>query len=324
MTSSQRTAQPSVASQVSATDMQLATLNILEDFELERTRQDEMRRAKFNILEDFDLERSRAESTQRAVLNILDDLKSEGEKVRAAERALEARAQELGRSNTELQQFAYVASHDLQEPLRTVHGAVQRLSRKYAGQLDAEADEYFRFATEGAIRMRNLIQDLLAFSRVGTGSAPLVPTPLGEVLDGVLLALQASIHESGAVIEHDPLPTVIGDAGQLAQLLQNMVGNAIKFHGAEPPRIAIHVQRQGAALWRIEVQDNGIGIDPQHFDKLFIIFQRLHDRDKYPGTGVGLAISKKIVERHGGKIGVTSDPGQGTTFWFTLPAAARP
>ena len=221
-------------------------------------------------------------------------------------------------SNQELEQFAYVASHDLQEPLRAVNSYAQLIARKYQGNLDAKADKYLGYIMEGATRMQQLINDLLSFSRVGTQRKPLVPTACEVVLTQVLDNLKVAITESHAVVTHDPLPTVIGDATQLIQLFQNLIGNAIKFHGQEPPLVHITALEQENE-WAFEVRDNGIGIEPEYFERIFTIFQRLHSRSEYPGTGIGLAVCKKIVERHGGRIWVESTPGVGTTFHFTIP-----
>jgi PAS domain S-box-containing protein len=230
--------------------------------------------------------------------------------------------EELRRSNEELERFAYVASHDLQEPLRTVSSYVQLLSRRYRGQLDADAVDFIDFAVGGVRRMQQLIEDLLAFSRVGTRGAPLVPTDLQAAFEHTLASLHAALDESQATVTADPLPTVVADAGQLAQLLTNLIGNALKFRGADPPRAHVGAERSGR-MWTISVQDNGIGIAPEYFERIFVIFQRLHAREEYAGTGVGLAICKKIVERHGGRIWVDSAPGRGARFSFTLPAATE-
>ncbi|MFN0073890.1 MAG: sensor histidine kinase, partial [Chloroflexota bacterium] len=237
------------------------------------------------------------------------------DRVRTAE-DLRRTVEELARSNADLQQFAYVASHDLQEPLRMVASYTQLLARRYKGKLDAEADEFIAFAVEGATRMQGLINDLLAYSRVGTRGAEARPTDASEVLRQVLHDLSPAIQESGAEITQDELPTLNIDPTQLRQLLQNLISNAIKFQGPEQPRISIGVS-ENAHEWRFMVQDNGLGIDPRHMDRIFVIFQRLHTREEYPGTGIGLAICKKIVERHGGRIWVESTPGHGATFFFT-------
>ncbi|HRB81150.1 MAG TPA: ATP-binding protein [Nitrospira sp.] len=234
-----------------------------------------------------------------------------------ARQKLEESVAELGRSNADLQQFAYVASHDLQEPLRMVSSYTQLIARRYKGKLDADADEFIAFAVDGANRMQRLIQDLLAYSRVNTTGRQFEPTAMETVLKAALSNLTNAVKESQAVITHDPLPAVMGDDKQLAQLFQNLLSNAIKFSGAQPPRIHISA-KQADGEWLFSVRDHGIGLDPQYADRIFVIFQRLHTRAEYPGTGIGLAICKKIVERHGGRIWVESQLGKGTTFYFTM------
>jgi light-regulated signal transduction histidine kinase (bacteriophytochrome) len=234
------------------------------------------------------------------------------------EERLVQQAEELRRSNAELEQFAYVASHDLQEPLRMVTSYVQLLQRRYQGQLDARADMFIGYAVDGAARMQTLIQDLLAYSRVGRANGEVARTDCSGVLALVQANLAATIAEAGATITAGPLPTVLADAGQIGQLFQNLISNAIKFHGAEPPQIQVSATRQGAE-WQFAVRDNGIGIEQQYAERIFEIFQRLHTRAEYPGTGIGLAICKKIVEHHGGRIWVESQPGQGTAFYFSIP-----
>ena len=239
---------------------------------------------------------------------------------KAAEAHLLEKVKELNRSNEELGQFAYVASHDLQEPLRMVASYTQLLSRRYKGKLDSDADEFMAFATDGASRMQRLIQDLLAYSRVATKGNELRNTSSEETLQQALLNLRGAIEESGALVTHDPLPAVLADEMQLIQLFQNLVGNAIKYQRPGVPRVHISATRDGAEKWAFSVQDNGLGIDPQYFDRIFGMFQRLHKRDEFAGTGIGLAICKKIVERHGGSIAIESQPGHGSTFRFELAA----
>ncbi|HEY3063583.1 MAG TPA: PAS domain S-box protein [Chloroflexota bacterium] len=237
-----------------------------------------------------------------------------------AEERLKATADDLARSNAELEQFAYVASHDLQEPLRMVASYTQLLARRYAGKLDQDADDFIGFAVDGAKRMQDLINDLLAYSRVGTRQLQLQPVDTSELVKGVVADLAAAIAEAGATIVSDELPTVHGDPTQLRQLFQNLIVNGMKFRGQRSPEVRITAERQDN-WWQFGVQDNGIGIEPQYLERIFVLFQRLHTRADYPGTGIGLAICKKIVERHGGRIWVESEPGQGTTFWFSLHAS---
>jgi signal transduction histidine kinase len=235
-----------------------------------------------------------------------------------AEEALERYAAELERSNQELQQFAYVASHDLQEPLRMVTSYLQLLQRRYEGKLDANADDFIDFAVNGASRMRELIQGLLTYSRVGTHSRALEPIDCQAILGVVLDSLQVAIAESDASVTSDSLPTVMADGTQLSQLFQNLIANAIKFRGDRRPEIHVGVEDRDTE-WLFSVRDNGIGIEPAYGERIFAIFQRLHSRHEYPGTGIGLAVCKRIVERHGGRIWVESEPEKGSTFCFTLP-----
>lgn len=235
---------------------------------------------------------------------------------------LQRQKEALERSNTELKQFAYVASHDLQEPLRAVAGCSQLLARRYTGQLDAQADELIRHIVEGSDRMHLLIRDLLAYSRVDQQELKVARTDASEALRTALVNLRAAISETAAEVTHDKLPIVTADHGQLVQLFQNIVGNAIKYHGPELPRVHIDVTRHEAS-WEFRIRDNGIGIEPQYFDRIFNLFQRLHTRIEYPGTGIGLAICKKIVQRHRGRIWVEPAPGGGSIFCFTLPSPSR-
>jgi PAS domain S-box-containing protein len=238
---------------------------------------------------------------------------------KATESALAANTRELERSNAALEQFAYVAAHDLQEPLRMVASYTELLGERYRGKLDERADKYIRYAVEGAKRMQQLINDLLAYSRVGTQGKPLRPTQSGIVMSHVLGLLQRAIREAGADVVYGALPVISADEVQLAQLFQNLIGNALKFRSQAPPRIRIDASRHGD-MWQFSVADNGIGIDKEYSERVFQMFQRLHERGKYEGSGIGLAIAKRIVERHGGRIWFDSHPGQGTTFFFTLPA----
>jgi PAS domain S-box-containing protein len=240
------------------------------------------------------------------------------ERKRSAE-LLVQKVAELNRSNDELEQFAYVASHDLQEPLRMVASYTQLLSRRYKGRLDAEADEFIAFAVDGATRMQGLIQDLLIYSRAGKTQSTASEVSCERALQNAVANLQSAIQESGATVTHDVLPMVFADESQLAQVFQNLIGNAIKYCSAAAPRIHVSFQRNTDHECTFSVQDNGIGIDPKHFDKIFVIFQRLHGRNKYAGTGIGLAICKRIIERGGGKIWVQSELGKGSTFHFTIP-----
>jgi PAS domain S-box-containing protein len=237
---------------------------------------------------------------------------------RRAEKLLAEQARELARSNADLEQFASVASHDLQEPLRMVASYTQLLGKRYRNRLDGDADEFMGFIVDGALRMQRLINDLLTFSRVGSRGKGFQPVDLATSVAQVRINLRAAIDESGARISTGTLPVVNADATQMEQLLQNLIGNAIKFRKGPAPRVHIDARREDAA-WRIEVQDDGIGIDARYAERIFVIFQRLHTAAEYPGTGIGLAICKKIVERHGGQIGVQSTPGEGTSFSFTLP-----
>ena len=237
-----------------------------------------------------------------------------------AELNLIQKVEDLNRSNEELEQFAYVASHDLQEPLRMVASYTQLLSRRYKGTLDADADEFIAFAVDGANRMQRLIQDLLAFSRVGKRKLELFDLPSDRALRQALLNLSGAIKQSGALVTNGLLPEVKADEVQLTQLFQNLIGNAIKYHSSGVPHIHISAARNGLPMWTFSVRDDGLGIDSQFFEKIFGMFQRLHKRDEFEGTGMGLAICKKIVERHGGSISVESKPGSGSTFHFTLAA----
>jgi signal transduction histidine kinase len=237
-----------------------------------------------------------------------------------AEEDLAHKVEELARSNADLEQFAYVASHDLQEPLRMVAAYTQLLAERYRGKLDENADKFIGYASEGALRMQSLIQDLLAFSRVGRNGSGRVDC--NAVMEEVLVSLGSAIQESGAVITHAALPEVWANRTQMAQVFQNLVGNAIKFRGKEPPAITVQAEKAGQH-WLFSVGDNGIGIAPEYAENIFVVFQRLHSRAEYPGNGIGLAICKKIIERNGGKIWVEAQSGHGSghgsVFKFTMP-----
>ena len=236
------------------------------------------------------------------------------------------RDDELRRSNAELAQFANIASHDLQEPLRMVASFTELLAQRYKGKLDEKAEKYIFYAVDGARRMQRLINDLLAYSRVGTQGRPMTSVDASAVVDRVIVLLGDAIRSAGAAVHVEPLPRVLADEGQLGQVFQNLIGNAIKFRGTSPPHIRIGATRRGDH-WLFAVRDNGIGLDMQHADRIFQMFQRLHERERYEGSGIGLAIARRIVERHGGKLWVESQPGAGATFYFTLlpaPASVPP
>lgn len=239
--------------------------------------------------------------------------------LKQTEEAVKKTADDLARSNQELEQFAYAASHDLQEPLRKIASYTQLLQQRYKGRFDAEADKFIGYIVDGAYRMQALIRDLLMYSRAGRGELTLEPTDLEQVLAQALSNLETALQANQATVTHDPLPMIMASPSQITQVLQNLVGNAIKYHGDDPPTVHVSAtQRSG--LWQVSVKDNGIGINPQYADRVFVIFQRLHTKKEYPGTGIGLAICKKMVERHGGQIWVESEEGKGSTFKFTIPA----
>jgi two-component system, sensor histidine kinase and response regulator len=239
---------------------------------------------------------------------------------RVAERsaAAEQKARELARSNAELQQFVHVSSHDLKEPLRTITSYVQLLQQSYKDKLGSEADDYVHFVVEGTHRLQQLIDDLLSYTRLSAPEQPARSTDLSKVFQETLLNLETALKETGAQITWDPLPVVTANPSHMILLFQNLIGNAIKFRGKDHPKIHVSARREGDE-WFFSVSDNGIGIDPKYFEKLFIVFQRLHTREEYPGTGIGLALCRKIVEQHGGKIWVESKMGKGSVFHFTLP-----
>ena len=257
---------------------------------------------------------------RRALVQQVAAARTAGEQVEAARIELERQAADLERSNQELEQFAYVASHDLQEPLRKVASFCQMLERRYKGQLDERADQYIAFAVDGAKRMQLLINDLLAFSRVGRVTSPQTDVDLDACLHAAVRSLELLIEESGAEVTAEPLPTVHGEAGLLTLMLQNLIGNAVKFRADAPPEVRISVRRDGDT-WEFACSDNGIGIERQYAERVFVIFQRLHPKERYEGTGIGLAMCKKIVEYHRGRIWVDLDSECGTTIRWTLPVA---
>ncbi len=249
---------------------------------------------------------------RRAALSLAQDAEEARDGLARANEALE-------QSNIELQQFAYIASHDLQSPLRAIAGFAQCLQNEYQGRLDDEADVYIERIIGGSKRMQQLISDLLSYSRVESRAVPFKPTDLNEVFNGVLELLRASIEDAAGEVTRDELPVVPGDPSQLSQLLQNLIGNGIKYHADQPPRLHVWAERNGND-WTIAVRDNGIGIAAEQHEKIFEIFRRLHTQQAYPGTGIGLAICRRIVSRHGGRIWLESEDGKGSTFYFTIAA----
>ncbi len=253
-----------------------------------------------------------------AVIRDLMEYKRTEQQLRKAAEMLAQQTTELARSSEELERFAYIAAHDLQEPLRIVASYTQLLARRYRGKLDADADEFIGYAVNGANRMQQLIRDLLEYSRVGTRGGALAPVDCGEVIATLIANIAPPFTETGATVVAGALPVVIADQSQLRQLFQNLIGNALKYRSDAPPVVRIDADREGNA-WHFIVQDNGIGIAPEYADRIFVIFQRLHTQAEYPGTGIGLAVCKRIIDRHGGRIWVESTVGEGATFHFTLP-----
>lgn len=269
-------------------------------------------------LADLALASNEMAAKLKASYTSIDNLQREITERRRVEDKLNETLADLQRSNKDLEQFAYVASHDLQEPLRMVASFTQLLAERYENQLDEKAQKFIHYAVDGAVRMQMLINDLLAYSRIGTRVKPLELVDAHAVLGEAVKNLKMNIEEAKAIITNDELPEVRADASQLAQLFQNLIGNAVKFRGAGLPHIHVSARAEGRE-WLFSIKDNGIGIDQQYADKIFVIFQRLHTREEYPGSGIGLAICKKIVERHGGRIWFESEPGKGATFYFTIP-----
>jgi signal transduction histidine kinase len=265
---------------------------------------------------------SMLKTAYKTKIKLIGDLRDSYAELERTKEDLERKSQELARSNDDLKEFAYAASHDLQEPLRIIRGYVQLLAKRYKGKLDADADDFIKYAVEGVGRMQRLIKDLLEYSSLGINGETLKPSECTELVHRALANLQAAIQESGAEVTYDPLPAIAVDPSQVSRVFQNLIGNAIKFHGEEAPRVHISAEQRGEE-WVFSVRDNGIGMDPDQSERIFMIFQRLHPREEYDGTGIGLAICKKIVERHGGRIWVESEEGKGSTFYFTIPAGKK-
>ena len=293
---------------------------IAPTFELQFVNQSLQRRA-----EELEVRTGQLECTNEALKQAENELRRAHDELelRVQKRTSELAAanQALEQSNIELQQFAYIASHDLQAPLRGIAGFAQFLQQDYQGKLDGFADEYIGQIVEGAQRMQRLISDLLAYSRVESRARAFTPTDLATVFDDAVTLLRAEIEYDGGEVTRDELPTVVGDPAQLSQLLQNLLGNAVKYHGIGSPRVHVSAARNGSA-WTIAVRDNGIGMEAKHFERIFEIFRRLHTQEQYPGTGIGLAVCRRIVLRHGGRIWVESQVGKGSTFFFTVPDRA--
>ncbi|PZS36194.1 MAG: histidine kinase, partial [Pseudonocardiales bacterium] len=274
----------------------------------------------------FSAQAGKAEGLIYAVAKDITERREAEKSLERATEQLRRRAAEFERSNADLEQFAYVASHDLSEPLRMVTGFVQLLAKRYQGRLDADADEFIAYAVEGVNRMQELIDDLLTFSRIGRDGRETVEVDLESVARRVLGALSTQVAEAGATVTIGDLPTVRGNQRELSQLFQNLISNALKFRGEQPPQIRVMAQPDhgsgsgGGVRWELSIADNGIGIEAHHTERIFKMFQRLHQRDVYPGTGIGLPICKKVVERHDGRIWLEPNPAGGSVFKFTLPA----
>jgi signal transduction histidine kinase len=238
--------------------------------------------------------------------------------IKKAEEELKRLSEELARSNAELKDFAYIASHDLKKPLQSIESFAKLLSRRYKGKLDAKADEFISYIVEGVQRLQMLIKDLLEYSQIETQAKNIKPTDYSFIVEEAMNNLKTAIDESNAVVTYNKLPRIMSDPQQMISLFQNLIDNAIKFRGKKAPRVRISAERKGDE-WLFTIQDNGIGIDPKNFEKIFLMFQRLHGSTDYPGTGIGLSICKKIVERHGGRIWLESETAKGSTFYFTIP-----
>jgi signal transduction histidine kinase len=270
----------------------------------------------FFLIFIFVLSVLRRENKER--IRLVKELRGSLDEVRSTKTDLEQKSQELIRSNDDLKEFAYAVSHDLQEPLRVVAGFVQLLGKRYKGRFDRNADDFIEYTVEGVKRMQLMIKDLLEYSQVGTKSKAFRPTDCSSVVRQAVANLKAAVEESRAAVTFDNLPTIMADEMQMIRLFQNLIGNAIKFKDGGTPEVRISAEKK-EDYWIFSVRDNGIGMDPKYLDKIFAVFQRLHTREDYAGTGIGLAVCKKIVERHGGRIWVESEPGRGSTFFFTLP-----
>jgi light-regulated signal transduction histidine kinase (bacteriophytochrome) len=292
------------------TATQLALLNILEDSNDEKARLRETQHAVLNMLEDLELEKMKIDDANAG-------LRAEMNQRERTERILQLRTDDLASSNADLEQFAWVASHDLSEPLRAISGPISLLARRYEGRLDADADEYIGFAVDGCQRMQAIIDGLLAYSRVGRLEGTLAPVDCNLTVRAALTGLASVIAETGADVSVDALPTVRAEATELSQVFQNLISNALKFVApGVRPQVVVGAERAGDA-WRFSVTDNGIGIAAEHRERIFGMFKRLHGREDYPGTGIGLALVKKILERNGGSIGIDDSPLGGIRFWFT-------
>src|SRR6266404_4251731 len=313
---------------------QNAVLNVLEDSASERGRFQDTQRAVLNTLEDFAEEKNHLEGMKSAVLNILEDLGSERDKLEEAQQQLAMANEELTdstvrleQSNRELQDFASVASHDLQEPLRKVQAFGDRLLTEYGAAMGEQGQDYLDRMLKATKRMQSLIRDLLTFSRIGSKGRSFLPVDLAQVTLEVLSDLEVRIAETNAVVEVGDLPTINADAMQMRQLLQNLIGNALKFHQkGKPPAVRVYAEKADLrpaadGMFRLVVEDNGIGFDEKYLDRIFTVFQRLHSLVEYEGTGIGLAVCRKIAQRHGGEITATSILGQGATFVVTLPSS---